>query len=101
MIRRAVVTSIAVSIGMLGVGVGVAQAAPTGCSYGITPNAPAERSAYAYCSGGTGQFRPVASCYTGAGNFPVYGTWTNPNTVTTIVTCPANTTIQGSSIQLR
>lgn len=92
------VAAVAVAAGALTVGMGgVAQADPTGCSTGFTNDG---QSTYAYCTGGTGEFRAVVYC------FPYgmdYGPWiaAAPNASTSVAVCPGNTSAGSAGIQTR
>jgi hypothetical protein len=83
-LRRLAVSLVIATIAVLGLGVGVAQAKPTGCAalLGISP-----RITTALCTGGTGQFRPGIWCIFPGGAQVFWGAWTNPGRTATVA-CP-------------
>lgn len=81
---------------------GVSNAQPSGCSYGIFASGSGGTS-YAYCTGGTGQFRPTVKCLTRyGGTVNAYGPWTNtPIHGFVLARCPAYTSPYSPGIQYR
>jgi hypothetical protein len=103
MFKRKMLTFAAAGLVAAGVGLaapGVALAKPSGCTVNYLP---AGDGAHAYCTGGTGEFRPRVECrIAGQPNtYFAYGPWLKPKTQESLAICQNGNPASAKTIQYR